>query len=90
MARKNANRCLTGGLGLAVVLVVLGLFSYDRHETVDTEAMLAVSVSIKTVSPGDHRGGNGDDVGYGMSSPRGRAPATLRRPGSRLSEPARR
>ncbi len=50
MAGNNANRCLTGGLGLAVVLVVLGLLAYDRGETVDTEAMLAVSVSITTVS----------------------------------------
>ena len=50
MARKSTILWRGGVLGMIVAVVPVAVFTYDRYNAVDTDAMLNVSVSIKTIS----------------------------------------
>jgi S1-C subfamily serine protease len=50
MKRKSTLLWRIGVLGLFLAVVPVAIYTYDRHTFVDTDAMLDVSVSIKTIS----------------------------------------
>ena len=50
MARKSTILWRVGVLGMILAVVPVAVFTYDRYNAVDSDAMLNVSVSTKTIS----------------------------------------
>ncbi len=50
MARKSTLLWRGGVLGMILAVIPVAVFTYDRYNAVDSDAMLNVSVSIKTIS----------------------------------------
>ena len=50
MARKSTLLWRGAVLGMILGVIPVAVFTYDRYNAVDTDAMLDVSVSIKTIS----------------------------------------
>jgi S1-C subfamily serine protease len=74
MARKSTLLWRGGVLGMILAVIPVAVFTYDRYNAVDTDAMLDVSVSIKTISHvridkvGDSVWESGSGSGYLVSS----------------------
>jgi S1-C subfamily serine protease len=74
MARKSTLLWRGGVLGMILTVIPVAVFTYDLYNAVDTEAMLDVSVSIKTISyvridnVGDSVWESGSGSGYLVSS----------------------
>ena len=74
MARRSTILWRTGVLGLFLAVIPVALFTYEHYTAVGTDAMLNVSVSIKTISHvridkvGDSVWESGSGSGYLVSS----------------------
>jgi S1-C subfamily serine protease len=74
MARKSTILWRGGVLGMIVAVIPMAVFTYDHYNAVDTDRMLNVSVSIKTISHvridkvGDSVWESGSGSGYLVSS----------------------
>jgi len=74
MARKSTILWRVGVLGMILGVIPVAVLTYDRYNAVDTDAMLNVSVSIKTISHvridkvGDSVWESGSGSGYLVSS----------------------
>jgi len=74
MARKSTLLWRGGVLGMILAVIPVAVFTYDRYSAVDSDAMLDVSVSIKTISHvridkvGDSVWESGSGSGYLVSS----------------------
>jgi S1-C subfamily serine protease len=74
MARKSTLLWRGGVLGMILAVIPVAVFTYDQYNAVDTNAMLNVSVSIKTISHvridkvGDSVWDSGSGSGYLVSA----------------------